>query len=202
MVDFEQGSLRRLISIDGQALSDDKNRAERERIGRLVSHPEGFHQTNRDRDSDIKSREKMMNAMASAFSFAYNGEAEGCTRIQFKPNPAFVPTSYEERILSVLEGTILIKEPEDRVCGLDASISEPMVIGFGMLGKIERGGQIHIRRIQTAAGPWHTSILNVHLVGRMLIVKSISQQHDETRTDIRDIPAGLSLAQAAALIAP
>lgn len=202
VVEFEEGSVRRLILIDGQPLSKDKAREEEERIARLVSHPEAFHQANRERDADEKSREKMMTAMASAFIFTYDGEAENCTRIRFKPNPSFVPSSYQEGVLHVLEGTILIKEPEDRVCGLDATTSEPVAIGFGVVGRIEQGGHIHVRRTQISAGTWRTSNFDIHLVGRMLVVKSISQQHDETRTDIREIPAHLSLAQAVALIAP
>ncbi len=196
----EQGVLRKLVSVDGQALSAEKARAEEQRISWLVGHPDEFYRGNRERESDSKTREKIMRSIGAAFLFAYDGEVDGCSRVRFQPNPSFSPSTYQDRVLQALEGTILIKASERRVCGLDARLARQVEIGFGMLGKLERGGLMHISRIQTSAGTWENSAVDVHVVGRMFIAKSISQQLDQTRTDIREIPPHLSVAQAAELL--
>jgi hypothetical protein len=196
----ELGVLRKLISIDGQPLSAEKARAEEQRIERFATHPDEFIQANRERESDGKMKEKIMRSIGAAFLFAYDGEADGCSRIRFQPNPSFTPSTYQDRVLQALEGTILVKEPDRRVCGLDARVARPVEIGFGVLGKLERGGMMHVSRVQTASGTWENAVLDVHIVGRMLIVKSLSQELDQMRSDIRDIPAHLNVAQAADLL--
>jgi hypothetical protein len=67
--------------------------------------------------------QNLTRVMPRAFVFSYDGYAGGCTRIRFQPDPGFSPATYEQRILQALVGTVLIKEPDDRVCGLDASVS-------------------------------------------------------------------------------
>jgi hypothetical protein len=96
-----------------------------------------------------------------------------------------------------LEGTILIKEPEDRVCGLDGRLTYPVEVGFGFMGKLEENGRIHIVRVQIPGGTWQVSVIGLHLVGRVLVLKNISQELDEVRSDFRDLAPHLSVAQAA-----
>jgi hypothetical protein len=202
VVETEQGVLRRLISVDGRPLSAEIVKAENERIARLLSHPEEFHQANSDRDSDEKSRQRVINAMGSAFLFTYDGVAKGCTRIRFTGNPAFKPSSYQERVLRFLEGTVYVNESQKRFCGMDGVLSQRVEIGFGILGSLEKGGRVHVIRVQTASGAWENSVVQLHLVGRMLVVRSISQDIDQKRTNMRDIPPHLTLAQAAEFIKP
>jgi hypothetical protein len=146
--------------------------------------------------------EDLSRAMPRAFVFVYDGYVDGCTRLRFQPDPGFTAATYEQRMLQALVGTVLIREPDDRVCGLDARISHPVEFGFGLLGKLDENGRIQIVRTQTGEGNWQASHINVHMTGRMLILKSISRSHDELRTEIRDIPSHLSLAQAAELTKP
>jgi hypothetical protein len=202
VIETEKGTLRRLISIDGQPLSADKAQAEDRRVARLVSHPDEPRQANADRESDEKSREKTIRAMATAFIFDYDGEDNGCTRIKFEPSPTFKPSTYQERILHNLVGTLSVNEAQKRICGINATLSQRVEIGFGLFGSLEQGGRIHVARVQTQSGSWESAVIEIHLVGRMLVVRSLSQDIDETRTDIRDVPPHLTPAQAVGMLLP
>jgi hypothetical protein len=151
---------------------------------------------------DEKSIEDLSHVVPRAFLFSYDGNAAGCTRLRFQPNPIFSPATYEQLMLHALVGTVLIKEPDDRVSGLDARVSHPVEFGFGLLGKLDENERVQIVRTQTSAGSWQISLITVHIVGRMLGLKSISRYHDEVRTEIKDIPPRMSLAQAAELTKP
>jgi hypothetical protein len=60
-------------------------------------------------------------------------------RFAFLPNPAFQTSTYQERVMDVMEGTVSVKEPEDRLCDLEATISQPVEFGYGLLDKLSRG---------------------------------------------------------------
>ncbi len=197
VVELKGGSVRRLIAIDGQPLSPDQARTEDQRIARLVAHPDAFQRAGRD----SRSGADMANAMAHAFLFTYDGNDGACTRIRFTPDPAFRPSGYKERILHALEGTISIDERERRVCALHGTVSETVDIGFGVLGKLDKGGQVHLTRSETMGSQWEVTTLSIHLVGKVLLVKGIAQNEDETRGDFRELPAGFTLPQAARLTA-
>jgi hypothetical protein len=201
-VEIESGILRRLIAVDGTPLSAEKTQSEDRRIANLVAHPDEFRKANRAFKTDEKSLEELSHVIPRAFTFSYDGYDQGCTRIRFQPDPGFTPANYQQRAMAALAGTILIKEPDDRLCGVDARISHPVEFGFGLLGKLDENGHVHVVRIQTSGGNWQASLINVSLAGRILLFKSITQSHDEIRTDLKDIPSNLTLAQAAEMVKP
>jgi hypothetical protein len=189
------GFLRRLVAIDGVPLTAEQAQKENQRIAKLVAHPEAFRKAHAEhRDSD-----DMIGVMARAFVFTYEAKGGECTRIHFAPNPAFKPASYQERLLHTLEGTVWIQEPEGRVCEVSGKVSRTVEIGYGLLGRLEQGGQVHLVRSKAGGAAWQVTTLNIHLVGKVLMVKDMSQNNDETRSEFRDLPPDVTLAQAAEL---
>ena len=73
--------------------------------------------------------------------------------------------------------------------------------GFGILGKLNKGGTFEVVQSQVAPGDWEVSLLDVHISGRALLFHSISEQQDEVRSEFKPVPSGLSLAQAASMVA-
>jgi hypothetical protein len=202
VVEVERGSVRRLISVDGRRLTAQEAQREDERIAKLITHSNESRKADADRKADRAMGDSMLRVMTHAFLYSYDGQSDGCTRIRFIPNPAFQPATYQERILHALEGTILVTQEDKRISAFDAEVSHPVEIGFGLLGKLERNGSVHISRKQIADGTWRLSVIHLHLSGHILVLNSISQDHDESRIEIREVPANLTLAQAAELTRP
>lgn len=198
-VEIESGILRRLIAVDGIPISVEQARSEDRRIGDLVAHPDEFQKANKAFKTDEKSLQELSRIIPRAFVFSYDGYEEGCTKVRFQPDPAFKPTSYAQRVLAALGGTIRIKEPDNRLCGVDARIFHPVEFGFGLIGKVDENGHVQLVRAQTTGGNWQASLINVSIAGRLFLFKSITQSHSEVRTEVKDIPANLTLTQAAAL---
>jgi len=119
-VETDDGVLRRLLAVDHLPLTFAARKAEERRIEDLVAHPQTFRKLNEGHKEDVTHAIQLLQMLPKAFLISSDGEQQGCTRFAFRPNPSFQPSTYEERIVHVLEGTVSVKEPEDRLA--DAAV--------------------------------------------------------------------------------
>jgi hypothetical protein len=68
--------------------------------------------------------------------------------------------------------------------------------GYGILGHVEKGGTFAIHRVQVSATHWKTDLVDVHIQGRILMLKTVSKDQREARSDFRPVPSGTTLAEA------
>lgn len=198
-VETDDGVLRRLLMIDGRPLTSAQAKTEEQRIEGIVSHPEAFRKLNAGHYDDEVKATQLLEILPKAFLISPAGEENGCTRFSFRPNPSFQPSTYEERVIHVLEGTVSIKEPENRLCKLEARITQPVEFGFGLLGKVNSGGHFELERAQVDPQNWKSVYISVHVDGRILLLKSITRDQETNRTAIHLVPQHMSLADAARL---
>jgi hypothetical protein len=202
VVEAGDGILRRLLAIDNRPLSPAEAAAEDRRIDGLVADPEALQALNEKQEEDETHAAQLLKLLPKAFLFSPDGTEQGCTRFAFRPNPKFQPSTYEERVIHVLEETISIEEPENRLCRLDATISQSVEFGFGLLGKVDSSGHFSIQRTQIDADVWKTSYISVHIEGRIFLLKSFSRDQEVRRSDIVLVPPHLSLSDTAKLSRP
>jgi hypothetical protein len=193
------GLLRRLIAEDGKPLSPERAATEDRRIADLVADPSALRAANADRRADEARLLRLLNIMPQAFLFTADGTQGDCARIAFRPNPAFTPSTYDERIVHGLAGTILVRMPAQRLCGIDGHLVDRVTFGFGLLGHIDQGSHFSVTRAPVTATDWKSAKIAVHVDGRILLLKSISRDEDATHSGTAPLPPNLSLAQAATL---
>jgi len=58
------------------------------------------------------------------------------------------------------------------------------------------GGTFVVHRRQINGETWKTDVIDVHLAGKLLLLKSFCKDQRETRSDFRPVPGELTLAQA------
>ncbi len=201
VVETDDGPLHRLLAVDGKALSPTEAKAEEDRISRLISDPSAFRAENLAHKGDESHAAQLLGLLPKAFLITGAGEQNGCAQFNFRPNPAFQPSTYEQRVAHAMEGTVSLKQPENRLCVLTATIATPVEFGFGFLGRIEKGGHFSLERIPVDSVHWKSDRISVHIAGRILLLKSITRDQDVKRLDIHIIPQQLSLGQAAQLSA-
>jgi hypothetical protein len=202
VVELNDGVLRRLIAIDGRPLTRAELNAEEDRIHNLVAHPEDFRRLNESRRDDEAHAIQLLQLLPKAFVISPAGEEDGCARFAFRPDPVFHPSSYEERVMHAMEGTVSVKEPENRLCKLQATATQPVEFGYGLLGRLNNGGHFSLRRSRIDAMNWKTICISAHFDGKILFLKSLSHNQETTRSQIRLLPRQLSLTQAAQLSLP
>jgi hypothetical protein len=202
VVETPDGLLRRLIAEDGKPLSSDRAAAEDRRIAALVADPAALRAANADRRADEERMGKLLDSLPRIFLYAAEGMEGDCVRIAFRPNPAFSPSSYDERIVHGLAGTILIRMPAERLCGFEGRLIDRVSFGYGLLGHIDKGSHFHVVRVPVTATDWKSAHIDVHVDGKVLLFKSISREEEATHSGAAPLPPNLSLAQAAALTQP
>jgi hypothetical protein len=201
-VEIGDGILRRLIAVDGRLLSKEETALEAQRLQSLVNNPDAFRRESAAHKDDEKHATSMLQLLPRAFTLTLDGTDGDCTRYRFTPNPAFQPATYEERVGAAMAGTVSLREPENRLCILQGALQHPVTFGFGIIGKVDAGGNFRLERAPVEGYTWKSQKISVHMGGRILMMKSLAKEQETTRTGIRIVPSNLTLAQGLQLIQP
>jgi hypothetical protein len=202
VVETPEGMIRRLVAVDGQPLSKDRAAAEDRRIAALVGHPDTLRALNADRRSDEERVGRILDILPKAFLWTNDGMQGDCARISYRPNPDFTPSTYEERIIHGMAGTLLIRLPSTRLCAIDGHVVDRISFGYGLLGHIEKDSHFSVTRVPVTLTDWKNSDIEVHVDGKILLMKSISRDEKARHINAQPLPPNLTLAQAAALSKP
>ena len=197
VVETRDGSLERLIALNGRTLSADKQQQETNRIKELLTNPQEQEKANRARRKEAAQCAALLKMLPDAFLFRDMGEARDLRRIAFKPNPSFQPPSWQAKVLHVLEGEILVSVKDRRLAGINGRLVEDVKFGGGLLGHLKRGGEFRVERTHLGLGHWEMTILDVTMNGKALLFKSIAVQHKEVKTGFRRVGDDLSAHDAA-----
>uniref|UniRef100_A0A372IRW0 Uncharacterized protein n=1 Tax=Paracidobacterium acidisoli TaxID=2303751 RepID=A0A372IRW0_9BACT len=196
-VETSQGPIFRVLERGGRTLDADQARQEEARLNEYVKSPGQIEHVQHEHEVDEERLAGIMKMLPKAFLFEYEGSATGdVVRIAFRPDPAFVPDGYEARVVHVLAGTLTVDQRLKRMIDMDGHLIERVDFGFGILGHVEKGGTFEIHRVQVSAERWKTSLVAVHIQGKVLLFKNVSKDQQETRSDFRPVPHDISLQQA------
>jgi hypothetical protein len=99
-----------------------------------------------------------------------------------------------------MEGVMLIDTKQVRLAKLTGKLVSDVDFGFGILGRLRKGGTFEVVQSQVGRRSWEMSLLDVHISGRALFFHTIGEQQHEVRSQFTPVPSGLSLAQAASML--
>jgi hypothetical protein len=202
VVEVDGGLLRRLVAVNGKPLTPGQQASQQRRLEQLVRHPEEFSQLNEKRQKDEARVREVLERMPREFLFHYDGQENGCRRIDFRPNPAYRSVSFEDRVVHNMAGVVEIKEPSMRLCAVRGHLVKTVDFGFGLLGHIAQGSGFTLDRTRIEPSVWRSTLLKMHFDGTLFFFKSISRRQHTVRRDFQPIPANLNLEQAVALSLP
>jgi hypothetical protein len=199
-VETRDGPLYRLLAIDGAALSSDQRQKDDARIGRLMKDPSPLQKLKQAQSEDEVKLQKLLILMPNAFLYDYDGVEENLVRVKFRPNPDYSPSSYAERVIHNLAGTILIDAKRKRMTKIAGQLVNRVEFGYGLLGRID-SGTVELGRVEVGPLQWKTAFINIHFSGRVALFKTLSKDQYERRSDFRAVASDLSLADGKDLLA-
>ncbi|AFL89959.1 hypothetical protein Terro_3748 [Terriglobus roseus DSM 18391] len=202
VVEVGDGMLRRLVAVDGNPLTAQQAAAEEQRLQALVANPEEYRRQGQAHKDDELHAARLLQLLPRAFLITSEGMQGDCRVFRFVPDPKFQPSTYEERVGAAMAGTVSVMEPAERLCTLQATISHPVTFGFGLIGKVEQGGNFRLERAPVKGAEWKTRSMSVHMGGKILMLKSLTKQQETVRTEIRPLGDTLTLPQGAGLLLP
>jgi len=195
--------LGRLISLGGKPLTPEQQQKEEQRLHRLLTDPGAVKEKQKSQQEDDQRVRRMVQALSDAFLYTYAATESGkngqIVVLNFKPNPNFDPPSRELQVYTGMAGTMRIAVPQDRIASLEATLVEDVNFGWGILGRLYKGGRFAIEQTEVGDGQWDLTSMSLNFAGRALLFKHIDIQQHETTSDYRRVPA-MNIAQALELL--
>ena len=199
-IETAEGPVTRLEQSDGRPLDAAARLAEQNRLNHLLNSPQEQARHREGYAEDEKRIGRVVALLPDAFLFQYAGEENGCYRLRFRPNPDYPALSIEARIFHAMSGELWVSIRYKRLALLDGHVDENVDFGFGILGRLYKGGWFQLERTQVSPTDWKTERLEVHMTGRALLFKTIAREASEVRGGFAAVPGDLSLAEGMALL--
>jgi hypothetical protein len=193
------GEVARLIALNGQPLSADDTAKEDARLNELLADPGKQRHRKQAEDEDSDRALKVLRALPNAFVYEYAGPADTANgraeKFRFRANPDFSPPDLETEVLTAMTGEILIDPASQRVIRLEGHLQRDVDFGWGILGRLYKGGWIAIDQADVGGGVWRIVRFKMQMSGRVFLK---SRVFDTTEEESRFIPleSGLSYQKA------
>jgi hypothetical protein len=195
----KDGAVARLVAINDQPLNSGDEQREQDRLSGLLGDSSRQRHRKQAEDEDTGRVMKVMRALPYAFLYQYTGAAEGpngkIAKFAFKPNPNFDPSDLETEALTVMAGEIWIDIAQGRVEKLEGHLQQDVDFGWGILGRLNKGGAILIEQADVGNHQWRIVHFQMVMSGR-LVFKTKSFDTTEDETEFVPVPVGLGYTQA------
>ncbi len=188
-----KGNLKRILWIDGRALTLDEQRS---RMEKFFSDPDVLATQHKSEAHDDQQATEMLQMLPRAFVWTIEGQKGSSTILHFKPDPSFHPSNMESRVFAAMEGDMAVDTEQHRIVSLQGRLIHDVKILGGLLGGLDAGGTFDVERRETGKGVWQITETHVHIHGHALIFKTISEQEDDVKAEFTPLPDDVTMQQA------
>lgn len=199
VIETPQGTLKRMTEIDGRPVDPQEQSKETERIRSFVHDPDAQAKERRAGAHDDAQARQMLEMLPNAYIWTKRNEDAETVTLDFRPNPDFSPPNTEARVMGLMAGEMIISKGDNRIRTLRGKLTDDVKFGFGVFGKLRRGGTFDVERREVAPHNWQITETHVHIDGRALLFKTIGEQEDEVKTQFKPSTAS-TLSEAAAAL--
>jgi len=200
VIDTKDGQIARTLLINGQRLTAEQRAADEARMKKLVEDAGERAKRDKRAKEDEDKGVQMFKAIPDAFIFKYQGSENGQVRLSFFPNPHYNAPSRELQVFRSLSGTMWIDRAELRLARLDGSLFEDVTFGWGLLGRLNKGGTFSVTQSRVAEDHWEIVSLDVKMSGHAVIFKSINVKQLQRLSGFRRVNDNLTISEAYQLL--
>ncbi|MGC2638334.1 MAG: hypothetical protein WA294_14215 [Acidobacteriaceae bacterium] len=214
IIETPQGDVALLVAVNGVPISAAGRAAERNRLDTLDAHPEYQAHRQKREQADAARVDSLLRLLPDAFLYTYNDTVpcnvstpaavavpgaqqsppgaqqleSSCFHLTFVPNPQWDPPSLEAKILRGMAGEIWIQAADDRLCKLSAHLIDDVDFGWGIVGRLDKGGTIDLEQTRIGAHDWELTGMKLSLTGKALMVKPLSYHINEELSHFAPVP--------------
>ena len=191
IVETPDGTLGRILSVDGKPLSAEQKQQEDQRVNRLLDANE-MRKKRKSQQEDAERTMKMLKALPDAFIYEQIGTeaaANGHTlvKLKFSPDPKFNPPTRETLVFQGMSGEMVIDSTAMRLAKIDGTLFKDVSIGWGIIGRLDKGGRFYVEQSEVYKGHWDTTKMTLHFNGKALIFKTIRIEENEMTWDYKPV---------------
>jgi len=209
-VETSEATAGMVVAYDGKPLTPAQRQAERARIQRFIKDPEELRKKKKQEREDEERTSRIVRALPYAFLYEYAGEEYGSegighpgeplVKLRFRPNPGYRAPSRVEEVLTGMQGELLLDTERNRLASIDGTLFKEVAFGWGILGRLDRGGHFVVHQEAVENDCWEISSMTLHFTGKILLVKNLSIDSAEVFTGFKRVPSDLTFAQAVDLL--
>lgn len=170
---------------------------QRKNVEAFIHNSDALEQQRQSDRKDAIEAEKLLRMLPNAFLWSFESKNADFTTYHFQPNPNFNPPSRQARVFAAMEGDLTVNNSQKRIQRLKGTMVHDVSFGWGILGSLKKGGWFEVTRIRIAPTIWQINMTHVHIQGRALLFKTISEQEDDVKSNFGRLPDDITLEQAA-----
>jgi hypothetical protein len=193
IIETKDGGVARLIAVGDKPLSPDADAAEIQRLKTLLAHPEIEAHRRKKEQTDSSRADEMVRLLPHAFIYTFeamdNCQSGPCYRLGMKPNPRFTPPDREAEVYHGMAGEIWIDQRQERMAKLSVHLISDVDFGWGIVGKLYKGGTILVEQKDVGEDHWEQNLLRLNLQGKILMLKALTIDTVEQESDYSPVPA-------------
>ncbi len=166
VIETAEGRADRIVLFRDAPLQPDQQQKQVRHLEKLLRDRDAVKDELQDQRAETQRRVRMMQAFPRALLFEFAGRENGLLRFAFRPNPEFSPKDRETQIYRGLEGTVWVEPKHERIVRIEGRLVKDVSFGWGILGKLNKGGVYEIGQTQVSPGIWRITTLNIDIKGR------------------------------------
>lgn len=178
----KDGAVARLILKDGRPLTEDEDKAERQRLTAMVESPSSYAKHVKNEEDSKKLADQLMQLLPDAMIYSYApGQPQSGTNggalevvLDYKPNPNFHPPITAAEALTGLQGRLWIDAKSHQLVRLESTIFRAVNFGWGMLAHIYPGGRLVLEQTNAGGNRWIFTRFIQQVKVRALLVKTVN----------------------------
>lgn len=200
VIDTKDGQIARTLLINGQPLTPEQRTADELRMKKLVEDPAERAKRDKRAKDDEEKGVQMFKAIPDAFIFKYEGAENGQVRLSFFPNPHYNAPTRELQVFRSMSGMIWIDRAGMHMSRLDGSLFEDVTFGWGLLGRLNKGGTFSVTQSRVGDDHWEIVSLDVKMSGHAVIFKNINVKQVQRITGFHRVSDNLTISEAYQLL--
>jgi hypothetical protein len=195
----KDGAVARLVLVNDRPLSPEDEQKEQARLNQLLSDPSRQRHRKQAQDDDANRALKVLRVLPEAFIYEYAGSEIGPSgkveRFDFAPNPRFNAPDLETQVLTAMKGQLWIDASQERVTRLEGHLQEDVDFGWGILGRLNKGGWILLEQAEVGEHQWRIVHFKMNMSGRVVFKNKVFDTVED-QSQFAPVAMGLSYQQA------
>lgn len=182
VIESRDGTVARMILKDGRALTEEEDKAERQRLNDMIASPSDYAKHVKHEEEGKKLADQMMRLLPDAMIYTYTpgqpqtGKNNGALEVvlDYEPNPKFNPPMTAAEALTGLKGRVWIDAKSRQLVRMDGTIFRAVNFGWGMLAHIYPDGHLMLEQTHVGGNRWIFTRFIEQVKVRALLVKTIN----------------------------
>jgi hypothetical protein len=174
VIETTEGRVDRVVAFDDQPLAPDQQTKQQQRLTRLLNDPKKLRDEVAEQREEVKRRQLMVAILPDAFIVEFSKvEPDGRLKFTFTPNPKFSPKDRETQVFKGMRGLLWIDPTYERIAAVQGELFKDVNFGWGILGRLNKGGKFEVVQTQILPGVWRITILNLDFKGRTFLFSGL-----------------------------